>query len=214
MKEDFPDIRELVVGSDNGSGLASHDNVPHVHHLNKIFTGIRITNWVHTEACTGENGLDTHFSFLNISMIAHIGSGKNILTEKDICLAPMFKGGIAGSTAVLFDGAELEGPVARDKEGNEKEFKASNTGVRETHEIIHSEIEWPEVLTISEITEPENISKTKMNNGVCTKLGGTIVQSSKSDKQPLQVPKEKKTGCRSGNELQKEVGEKARAVQV
>ena len=40
IKEDFPEITELTLGSDNASCLASYDNIIFIHHLNNRLDGI------------------------------------------------------------------------------------------------------------------------------------------------------------------------------
>ena len=150
LRTDFPNLQDVMIGSDNASCLASHDIIPYIHNLNQELQGqgVTVRKWIYTEACTGKNRLDTHFSYVNKKMKAYVLDGFDIITEKDICDAISYHDGIAGTTAVLFDGAELEGPVLK----NNKEFKASKTGVRETHEVVWTN-STPLIYKISDITE-------------------------------------------------------------
>ena len=138
-----------MLGSDNASCLSSHDLIAYVHDLNKRLTGVKIKNWVYTEACTGKNCLDTHFSFVNITLKGFIMDGNNIINEGEIYEGLCHQGSIVGSTAVLFDGDNLSGPVLKNHKGKEKDFKAAKTGVRETNEVLFTN-ETPRVFTISE----------------------------------------------------------------
>ena len=104
-------IEELVLGSDNASCLASHDNIIYIHHLNQKVDGIKVTNWIYTEACTGKGRLDTHFSYLNLKLKAYVIHGNDIRTEEDIYTEMTFENGLAGTTAILFDGSNLKDPV-------------------------------------------------------------------------------------------------------
>ena len=85
--------------------------------------------------------------------------GNNVITEKDICEAISYHEGIAGTTVILFNGENLKEPVLKDK----KEFKASRTGVRETHEVV-----WTDsaslIYKISDITVPERVILLKISN--------------------------------------------------
>ena len=63
---DFPEINKLMLDSDNASCLESHDSIPYIRHLNKSNQGICVRYWVYTEACTGKDRLDTHFSLANL----------------------------------------------------------------------------------------------------------------------------------------------------
>ena len=66
---------------------------------------------------------DTHSSFINLKLKYHVLNGNTIVTQMDIYQALYFNQCLAGSTAVLFDGTELVGPVLR----NGKSFKSSKT---------------------------------------------------------------------------------------
>jgi hypothetical protein len=135
-KKDFPQIEEVMIGSDNASCLASQDSIPFVHDGNALQTNsLQITNWVYTEACTGKNKLDTYFSYVNLQLAGYLTDGNDIKTELDIYMGLCHQKGIAGSSALLFDGTNLCGPVLVNPNTRKaKEFKAK-TGVRETHEV-------------------------------------------------------------------------------
>ena len=127
IKQDFPSIEELTLGSNNTSFLASNDNIIYVHHLNQRFNGVKVLNWTYTEACTGKFRLDTHFSYLNLKLKVYVVDGDNIRTEDNIYTAMTFENGLAGTVAILFDGNSLNGSVLN------KEFKMTKMCVRETH---------------------------------------------------------------------------------
>ena len=68
---------------------------------------------MYTEACTGKNRLDSHFSFVNLTLTGYLMDGGNICNEDDIYAALCHQGGIRGSTTILFDGAQSQGPNAK-----------------------------------------------------------------------------------------------------
>ena len=183
---DFPAIKQLMLGSDNASCLSSHDSIPYVHAINLRLDGIKINKWIYTEACTGENRLDAHFSFVNLVLGAFIRDQNEIYLEEDIYDALCHQGGIMGSSAILFDGENLKGPVLQ----NGKEFKATKTGVRETHEVLWTH-ETPHVYTISDITTPERVTMRKLTNYPASKLHTTILRSHLSSKPALFIPDER-----------------------
>ena len=182
IKEDFPEITELTLGSDNASCLASHDNIIFVHHLNDRLDGIKVRNWLYTEACTGKGRIDTHFSYLNLKLKAYVIDGNDIRTEDDIFTAMTFEGGLSGTSAILFDGSTLKGPVLN------KEFKMTKTGVRETHEMLWSN-DRPEVFTISNITNSEQVTARRLQNFHANIIHASIAKIHRSTKPSLFVPK-------------------------
>ena len=90
VKQDFPEIDTITIGSNNASCLASHDSIPYIHLLNRKMEGVQVRNWIYTEACTGENRLDTHFSFVQLKLTAYLLQGKDMTTECDIFQALKF----------------------------------------------------------------------------------------------------------------------------
>ena len=137
IAQDYPEIKELMLGSDNASCLASHDNIPYIQHRNlNTRLGILIRNWIYTEACTGKDMLDTHFAYLALLLKRYILNGNDISTESDIYKAMADGTGLAGTTAVLLDGSKIRGDVFSKPDGKKNDFKASKTGARETHEML------------------------------------------------------------------------------
>ena len=184
VKIDFPDMEEVMIGSDNASCFASHDIIPYIHCLNACEGGrVKVRTWIYTEACTGKNRLDTHYNFVSLIIKSYVYDGNDVATEEDIFTALSFGGGIAGSTAVLLDGGSLKGPVLQ----NGKEFKATKTLVRETHEMIFS-LPTPKVHTILDITPPEIITERKLSNYKANQLVAEISKIHKSSALPLFVP--------------------------
>ena len=116
-------------------------------------------------------------------MNSYVLEGFNIVTEKDICDAISYQGGIAGTTVLLFDGSKLVGPVLK----NNKEFKASRTGVRETHEVVYTH-DTPQIYTISDITSPEIVTQRKISKYEKSTLNTVIAKMTKSTKECLFVP--------------------------
>ena len=84
IHEDFPEINELMLGSDNASCLASHDNISYIHHRNLYKQYIKMRNWIYTEACTGKGRIDTHFAFIALILKSVVFKWNDICTEEDI----------------------------------------------------------------------------------------------------------------------------------
>ena len=63
IEHDFPQIKEIMLGSDNVSCLDLHDSIPYTYFLNKRMTNVKVKKWVYIEACTGKTLFDSHFSF-------------------------------------------------------------------------------------------------------------------------------------------------------
>jgi hypothetical protein len=147
---------------------------------------LRVDCWVYTEACTGKDDLDAHFSFINVLFASYIlEDGNQILTEEDMFEALGYRGGIAGSHAYLIDATEeIQGGIKHvyADPNEDKGFKAK-TGVRSTHHVY-----WPkdgnvpaQVQTISGITPKEDITQAKMDQYQTRQLGFKIVRAWKAD---------------------------------
>ena len=100
-----------MFGSDNVSCIASHNSIPHVHHLIQQMQGITVTKWTCPEASAGKNGLYTHLSFVNMKLKSHVMKGNNFITDEGMRDDISFQGGISGTTSILFDGDTVQGPV-------------------------------------------------------------------------------------------------------
>ena len=70
-----------MLGSDNASCLVSHGIIPYIHTVNQRLAGIKIRKWVYTEACTGKNRLNSHFSFINLLLTAFSNDHNGIYLE-------------------------------------------------------------------------------------------------------------------------------------
>ena len=85
--QDFPQIKETMIGSDNTSCLALHDSIPYIYILNKRMTNLKVKIWVYTEACTGKHRLDSYLSFVNLTLTGYLMDGGNICNGDDIYAA-------------------------------------------------------------------------------------------------------------------------------
>ncbi len=183
VKEHHPEVEELIFQSDNASCFASQELIPFIYHLNaesQVNGCPKISTWIFTEAQTGRGRLDTHFSYLNLILKAFVEDGNDIMLEENILQAMAFRGGIAGTTAVLLDVGNLPGTSIS------KKFKSSKVGSRATHEVcwyadrIH-------IYESSGITTPEIIKKAKLDKHTKNHLSSKVAGSFCSAKPPLFV---------------------------
>ena len=131
--------------------------------------------------------MDAHFSFVNLKLKSYIIDGNDVTTEMNVYSALIHQDGLAGSTAILFDGRNLKGPVLQGGKGFNKVTK---TGVRETHEFNWTK-ETPQIFTISDITSSEIVTTHKLNTHPINQLHTSILQVQASSKAPLFVPDKK-----------------------
>ena len=134
-----------------------------------------------TEAQTGKSRLDTHFSYVNTQLKSYVEDDNNILTEEDIVKAISFRGGIAGTTAVLVDATS----IGHEKAINEK-FKVVKTGSRSTHEIrwLNDRVK---VIESSGISKEEEILKPILDNFSNNDLSVIREEQFRSEKAALWV---------------------------
>lgn len=97
----FPNIQQVMIGSDNASWFASHDYIPYL-----------------------QNHLDTHYSFVNILLQGYVHDGNSIVVKEDIFKGLCHNGRIKRSTAILFYGSWLLCPVL-EKDGKMQALKCT-----------------------------------------------------------------------------------------
>ena len=102
--------------------------------------------WIFIEAQTVKTRLDNHYSFLNNKVQSYVEDKNKIIIKDDIVKATSFDGGIAGTTAVLVDTANIFCKRFLRK----NKFKI-RSGAQETHELF-----WQKDLV--EVTNSSNVS--------------------------------------------------------
>lgn len=125
----YPEVKELILQSDNASCFASHEHVRHVHMLNKQ-DGPKVTRWIYTESGSGKTSLDCHFSYVNLQFEAFVQDGNVMSCEPNVFDALKYCDGIMNSSAYLLNMRSI------DTSGLPKSaFKAKKIGVRQTHDV-------------------------------------------------------------------------------
>lgn len=181
VHEKFPEVKEIIIQSDNASCFASQELIPFIYHTNKesrIKKMPIISKWIFTEAQTGRGKLDTHFSYLNKVFRSYVEDGNNILIEEDILDALEFNDGVAGTTGILLDCSKLTGDAIS------KKFKSKKVQSRATHEIRWHDNK-AEIYESSGITEPEIVSSSTLNLHKKNDLDVVLERSVVSSKPPL-----------------------------
>lgn len=181
VNEKYPEVKEIIIQSDNATCFASQEHIPFIYHMNKEFRTKNmpiISKWIFTEAQAGRGRLDTHFSYVNTVFKSLVEDGNDILTEDHIIDALAFDGGIAGTTGILLDCANLQGETIS------KKFKTSKVRSPSTHEIRWYDNK-VEVYASSGITAPEIIRDSKLKNHEKKDLKVVVARSFTSDKPPL-----------------------------
>lgn len=181
VHEKFPEVKEIIIQSDNASCFASQELIPFIYHTNKesqIKKMPIISKWIFTEAQTGRGKLDTHFSYLNKVFKSFVEDGNNILIEEDILEALAFDDGVAGTTGILLDCSKLTG------EAISKKFKSKKVKSHATHEIRWYENK-AEIYESSDITQPEIVSSRQLNCHTKNDLDVVLERSVVSSKPPL-----------------------------
>ena len=157
VKKKFPDVKRILLKTDNASCMSSHNNIPFIYHLNKEIKekhgDYQVARWTNMEAYTGKDFIDTHFSFINRRLEAYVNNGNNVTTQQEIFKALSWKNGLAGTTTYVLDFTGLQSlpyvektknvrgkkPAATTQQ-NSTQFKIK-TGVKSTHDIIFEEDE-------------------------------------------------------------------------
>ena len=158
VHERFPETEDIVLQSDNASCFSSQELIPYVFQMNEELSSKSfptISKWIFTEAQTGRGRLDTHFSYVNVWFKSFVEDGNDVILEEDIVSALMYRGGLAGTTAVLYNVGEIPSKCL------ERKFKSSLIGSRATHEI-QWDTQYARIYESSNITIPEIIRKDRL----------------------------------------------------
>lgn len=183
----FPEIKNIVIQSDNASCFASQELVPFIFHLNQESaekSGPRISKWLFTEAQTGRGRLDTHFSYINVFLKGYVENDKIVTREEHIFQALSYNEGIAGTTVTLLDCKGFpKGSCIT------KKFKSTKIGTRSTHEINWSdgngEQNAVQIVESSRVTSPEIFTRQKMMQHTKVPMFVEILGEYTSPKPPL-----------------------------
>ena len=157
VKKKFPDVKRVLLKTDNASCMSSHNNIPFIYYLNKEMKekhgDYQVERWINMEAYTGKDFIDTHFSFINRRLEAYVNNGNNVTTQQEIFEALSWKNGLAGTTTYVLDFTGLSSlPYVQKTKGmrgkkpaattqqDATQFKVK-TGVKSTHDIIFKDDE-------------------------------------------------------------------------
>ena len=187
IKEEFPEIKEIIAKADNASCMGSTNSIPYLYHLNKElreeyadhrFGPIQLTRWFSMESQTNKCHLDCHFSYVNVNFRGYVESGNNMLTHTDVWRALKHNDGIAGSYAILLDTREL----AREQRSLLQDGKKyeTKTGSRSIHDIIYF-TDRVEVYRYSDITVAEVITDEELQKYPKCNLPVTVKDKDPSD---------------------------------
>lgn len=125
VKGRLPEVGEIVFQSDSASCVVLQELIPFIYHLNAqsiIYGSPVILTWIFIEAQTRRGWLDTHFSYFKLILKAFVVDRNDILLEDDIVHDLSFRAGIARTTTVLLDSAQLPRPATS------KKFKLTRIG--------------------------------------------------------------------------------------
>jgi hypothetical protein len=117
LRDKFPNLKKIILQTDNAACLADINHIPFLYHLNKYLVEQNlpvIETWINTEAQTGKTLVDTHFSFVKIVYNQYVADGNNITTPHEAYSALTYDGGIAGTTVCLVDLASTPKSVVGD----------------------------------------------------------------------------------------------------
>ena len=132
---DHPEAEKRFIVSDNASVFSKELMALFVFLTSNKNTQWRITDWVNTEAQTGSDMLDTHFSFLNQSMDAFIKSGEDIAKPRDIYDA-FVKFPVKSSSVILLEINESWADMFKKQATKGKMFGTIKTPSRQIHQIL------------------------------------------------------------------------------
>ncbi|KAE9029485.1 hypothetical protein PR001_g11501 [Phytophthora rubi] len=137
LHEAFPEATGLVPVSDNASVFASGEWIPWVIKLTRKYPHLRVSRYMNTEAQTGRDMLDAHFSFLNRKVSAFVTKDNAVQTPVELFSALTDDGGVANTTTLLVI-VDLE---KAEHFNNAKQSFSSKirSGVRRIHDTIYDD---------------------------------------------------------------------------
>lgn len=135
VKDKFSMVSKMIRQSENASCSASQNLIPFIFHMSASNrkSGLPvIARRIFTEAQTGRDRLDTHFSYGTVKIKSFVENGNDILVEKNIVKPLSYQDGFAGTTAVLSVCHKSPLPASC---LTKKKFKPANISTRATHDI-------------------------------------------------------------------------------
>ncbi|KAE9111012.1 hypothetical protein PF010_g10970 [Phytophthora fragariae] len=137
LHEAFPEATRLVPGSDNASVFASGEWMPWVIKLTRKHPHLRVSRYMNTEAQTGRDMLDAHFSFLNRKANAFVRKDNVVQTPAELFAALTDDGGVANTTTLLVS-VDLE--KAEHFNNAKQNFSSKiRSGVMRIHDTIYDD---------------------------------------------------------------------------
>jgi hypothetical protein len=128
-KDNLPHIKSIIIASDNAGTFSNKLLVVYLWNLlvmaqNQGLPSIK--RWIYSEAQTGKNMLDTHFSYVSLWLKSWVDEGNDIQTPTDIFNAMTCKA--AHTTCILVDYLEMN--------NYESEHAKKINWIRSCHDII------------------------------------------------------------------------------
>ncbi|KAE9279002.1 hypothetical protein PF001_g24910 [Phytophthora fragariae] len=135
LHDRFPEANRMVLISDNASVFTSGEWIPWVIKLTRKYPHLRVSRYKNTEAQTGRDMLDAHFSFLNRKMDSFVRKDNAIQTPDDLYSALTDEGGVANTTALLLGVDSLKASLFNNAKSS---FSSKiKSGVRRIHDTVY-----------------------------------------------------------------------------
>ncbi|KAE8876020.1 hypothetical protein PF007_g18053 [Phytophthora fragariae] len=135
LHDRFPEANRMVLISDNASVFTGGEWIPWVIKLTRKYPHLRVSRYMNTEAPTGRDMLDAHFSFWNRKMDTFVRKDNAIQTPDDLYSALTDEGGVANTTTLLLGVDSLKASLFNNAKSS---FSSKiKSGVRRIHDTVY-----------------------------------------------------------------------------
>jgi hypothetical protein len=135
LQSTFLLVDKIVLISDNATVFTGTEWIPWIIKFSRKYPSLRVSRYMNTEAQTGRDMLDTHFSFLNKKIDAFVRKGNAVQTPDELFAALTDDDGVANTSTLLL---EIDADKAQLFNSNKKMFKVKS-GVRKIHDIVYDD---------------------------------------------------------------------------
>lgn len=134
----LPNVKRIIIVSDNGAALSNSSNIGYVWHrnLNKWDVDLLIERWVYFEAQCGKTVLDTHFAYVGLCIRRYARSTKAVCTPVDVYDALVHGDGIKNTSTMVLNMDDQRTTDSTKPAGDEDDSSMDVKGMRKAHDIM------------------------------------------------------------------------------
>ncbi len=159
LERKLPHVEKVVFISDNASVFANANLLLFIYAMN-LTRRVKVVRYMNTEAQTGRDMLDTHFSFMMKLIKRYVLAGNPVTSPEDLFKALSYQGGMLNTTVMLnVINTERQSSFDNAKVNFINAFKDSK--IKRIHDAVFEEPEWVPTKTVWDKVRNESKMRKK-----------------------------------------------------